>query len=153
MVSPEDKLSAFELHSPMPQRRDPLSPLKWTTQLCPQVEETKKDFIERGNQGAFPGGPVVRFHLAVQGTRVQALVWEDPTCHGATNPVRHNCWAHVLNPANSSHWAHEPRAPAPNKRSHRSGKPTPHNKEQPRRPTTRDSLHKNEDPAQSKMSK
>ena len=28
--------------------------------------------------------------LPMQGTRVQALVREDPTCHGATKPVRHN---------------------------------------------------------------
>ena len=28
--------------------------------------------------------------LLVQGTRVRALVWEDPTCHGATRPVSHN---------------------------------------------------------------
>ena len=27
--------------------------------------------------------------LPVQGTRVQALVQEDPTCRGATEPVRH----------------------------------------------------------------
>ncbi|KAJ8783225.1 hypothetical protein J1605_009833 [Eschrichtius robustus] len=26
----------------------------------------------------------------MQGTRVRALVWEDPTCHGATGPVSHN---------------------------------------------------------------
>ena len=30
-----------------------------------------------------------RIHLPMQGTRVQALVWEDPTCRGATKPVRH----------------------------------------------------------------
>ena len=29
--------------------------------------------------------------LPTQGTRVRALVQEDPTCHGATKPVRHNC--------------------------------------------------------------
>ena len=29
--------------------------------------------------------------LPMQGTRVRALVWEDPTCHGATGPVSHNC--------------------------------------------------------------
>ena len=29
-------------------------------------------------------------HLPVQGTRVQALVREDPTCHRATKPVCHN---------------------------------------------------------------
>ena len=28
--------------------------------------------------------------LPVQGTRVRALVWEDPTCRGATRPVSHN---------------------------------------------------------------
>ena len=28
--------------------------------------------------------------LPVQGTRVRALVWEDPTCHGATKPVCRN---------------------------------------------------------------
>ena len=29
-------------------------------------------------------------HLPMQGTRVRALVQEDPTCHGATKPVSHN---------------------------------------------------------------
>ena len=28
--------------------------------------------------------------LPVQGTRVRALVWEDPTCRGAIGPVSHN---------------------------------------------------------------
>ena len=32
----------------------------------------------------------LRICLPMQGTRVQTLVWEDPTCHGATGPVRHN---------------------------------------------------------------
>ena len=29
-------------------------------------------------------------HLPMQGTQVQALVREDPTCCGATKPVHHN---------------------------------------------------------------
>ena len=29
-------------------------------------------------------------HLPRQGTRVRALVQEDPTCCGATKPVHHN---------------------------------------------------------------
>ncbi|XP_057382115.1 acetoacetyl-CoA synthetase isoform X3 [Balaenoptera acutorostrata] len=33
----------------------------------------------------------LRIRLPMQGTRVRALVWEDPTCRGATKPVRHNC--------------------------------------------------------------
>ena len=32
----------------------------------------------------------LRVCLPVQGTRVRALVWEDPTCRGATGPVSHN---------------------------------------------------------------
>ena len=35
----------------------------------------------------------LRICLPMQGTRVRALVWEDPTCHGATGPVSHNYWA------------------------------------------------------------
>ena len=31
--------------------------------------------------------------LPMQGTRVRALAWEDPTCRGAAGPVSHNCWA------------------------------------------------------------
>ena len=32
----------------------------------------------------------LRIRLSMQGTRVRALVWEDPTCRGATGPVHHN---------------------------------------------------------------
>ena len=33
----------------------------------------------------------LRICLLMQGTQVQALVWEYPTCRGATRPVSHNC--------------------------------------------------------------
>ena len=40
------------------------------------------------------GTPLVaqwlRIHLPLQGTRVRALVWGDPTCRGATKPMSHN---------------------------------------------------------------
>ena len=32
----------------------------------------------------------LRIRLPMQGTRIQALVQEDPTCHGATKPMHHN---------------------------------------------------------------
>ena len=32
----------------------------------------------------------LRVHLPMQGTRVRALVWEDPTCHGVAGLVSHN---------------------------------------------------------------
>ena len=47
----------------------------------------------------------LRIRLPMRGTRVRALVREDPTCCGATKPVRHNYWACTL--------ARVPRACAP----------------------------------------
>ena len=35
----------------------------------------------------------LRICLPVQGTRVRALVWEDPTCRGTAGPMSHNYWA------------------------------------------------------------
>ena len=35
----------------------------------------------------------LRICLLMQGTRVRARVWEDPTCRGAAGPVSHNYWA------------------------------------------------------------
>ena len=32
----------------------------------------------------------LRIRLPMQGTRVRALIWEDPTCRGATKPLLHN---------------------------------------------------------------
>ena len=32
----------------------------------------------------------LRICLPMQGTQFRALVWEDPTCRGATGPVSHN---------------------------------------------------------------
>ena len=33
----------------------------------------------------------LRICLLMQGTRVRALAWEDPTCRRAAGPVSHNC--------------------------------------------------------------
>ena len=46
--------------------------------------------------------------LPMQGTQVRALVQEDPTCRGATKPVRHNYWACALEPTSDNYWS--PRA-------------------------------------------
>ena len=58
--------------------------------------------------GASLAAQWLRIHLPMQGTRVRALVREDPTCHGATKPVRHNYWACALEPASHNYWS--PRA-------------------------------------------
>ena len=56
----------------------------------------------------------------MQGTRVRALVREDPTCRGATKPVHHNYWAcalarepQLLSPRATTTEARAPRARAP----------------------------------------
>ena len=45
----------------------------------------------------------LRIRLPMQGTRVQALVQEDPTCCGATKPVHHNYGACALEPASHNY--------------------------------------------------
>ena len=48
------------------------------------------DYIK--NCGASLVAQWLRICLLMQETRVRALVWEDPTCRGATRPVSHNYW-------------------------------------------------------------
>ena len=63
----------------------------------------------------------LRIRLPVQGTRVPALVWEDPTCRGATKPqVPQLLSLHsrarepqLLSPRATTTEAHVPRAHAP----------------------------------------
>ena len=79
----------------------------------------------------------LRICLPIQGTQVQSLVREDPTCHGATKPVCRNYWACALEPASHNYWACvlqllKPACLEPvlcNKRSHWNEKPT-HRKEE-----------------------
>ena len=84
----------------------------------------------------------LRVCLPMQGTRVRALVWEDPTCRGATGPVNHNYWACASGacaPQQERARQWEARAPrwrvAPTRRNWR--KPS----------------HRNEDPTQTKKKK
>ena len=60
------------------------------------------------NEGASLVVQWLRICLPMQGTWVWALVREDPTCGGATKPVRHNYWACALEPVSHNYWAHVP---------------------------------------------
>ena len=79
----------------------------------------------------------LRIRLPTQGTRVQSLVQEDPTCHRATKSVCHNYWACALEPVSHNYWAHmlqlwKPACLEPvllNKRSHHNKKPEHHNED------------------------
>ena len=55
---------------------------------CHIQTERKKQIKER--EWASLVAQWLRIRLPMQGTRVRALVQEDPTCHGAAKPVRHN---------------------------------------------------------------
>ena len=61
----------------------------------------------------------LRIHLPTQGTQVQALVQEDPTCCGTTKPMHHQLLSlrsrarEPLLCLDAATEAHAPRAPAP----------------------------------------
>ena len=92
----------------------------------------------------------LRIWLPMQGTWVRSLVWEDPTCHGATKPMCHNHWACPLEPVSHNYWTCSPQLLKPtcletvfcNKRSHCNKKPVHHNKEYPSLAATRQSPSK-----------
>ena len=46
--------------------------------------------VKKSTNRDFPVVQWLRIQLPVQGTRVQSLVQEDPTCRGATGPASHN---------------------------------------------------------------
>ena len=55
----------------------------------------------------------LRIRLPMQGTRVGALFQEDPTCHRAIKPVRHNYWDCALEPVSHNYWSLRSRGRAP----------------------------------------
>ena len=87
----------------------------------------------------FPGGAVVKNPPANAVDKGSSPGREDPTCHGATKPVRHNYWACALEPMSHNYWAralepmsHNYWALEPmlhNKGSHHNEKPAHHNEE------------------------
>ena len=54
----------------------------------------------------FPGGSVVKkISRPVQKTWIQSVMWQEPTCCGATNPEHHNHWACYLEPRSCNYWS------------------------------------------------
>ena len=56
----------------------------------PQLQAPSPSLASRIKLRASLVAQWLRICLLMQGTRVRALVWEDPTCHGAAGPVSHN---------------------------------------------------------------
>ena len=94
------------------------------------------DFLKQ-NAGASLVAQWLGIRLPMQGTRVRALTWEDPTCCGAAKPMCRNYWACALEAASHNYWARVPQLRKPaclepvlrNKRSHDNEKPAHRNKE------------------------
>ena len=104
---PQIPLASFSAHSPSCRPLgDSLRDLCWVV-ADPPFRPTSVSFLpshlhkegDAGNRkeeaknqgwGASLVAQWLGIHLPVQGTWVQALVWEDPTCRGATEPVGHN---------------------------------------------------------------
>ena len=57
------------------------------------LRTTETEQSKSSSLGASLVAQWLRICLPMQGTRVRALVWEDPTCRGAAGPVSHNYWA------------------------------------------------------------
>ena len=62
----------------------------WECKLIQPLWRTVWRFLKKLKIGASLMAQWLRICLPMQGTRVRALVWEDPTCRGATRPVTHN---------------------------------------------------------------
>ena len=104
----------------------------------------------------------LRIRLPMQGTRIRALVREDPTCRRAAKPVRHNYWACALEPTSHNYWS--PRATttearAPRARALQQEKPprwearAPQQRAAPAHHNWRKPVWGNEDPTQPKLNK
>ena len=90
----------------------------------------------------------LRVHLPMQGTWTRALVWEYPTCHGATPFLHHSQWAHVRRLWKPTH----PRAMRPRKGSLCREQPEPRDPwGAPARRSWRQLVCGNEDLAQPEM--
>ena len=92
----EYKCRIFEMHLKL--RDQQLKTIMYTYRLLYQnlMLTTNENSIidintKKEKGGASLAAQWLRICLPMQGTRVQALVWEDSTCRGATRPVSHNC--------------------------------------------------------------
>ena len=74
-------------HPPSPPK--PFPPPRKPSSTVSQQTHSHSTF-KRHSGGASLVAQWLRICLLMQGTRVRALVWEDPTCRGATRPMSHN---------------------------------------------------------------
>ena len=61
--------------------------------------------LKEGNSRASLVAQWWKVYLSMQETRVWSLIWEDLTCHGATEHLRHSYWACALDQGSRSRWS------------------------------------------------
>ena len=71
----------------------------WNSDTCDSLDEPWK----QARTSLVAGW--IRIQLSMQGIRVQSLVQEDPTCHGAAKPIYLNYWACTPEPESLNRWA------------------------------------------------
>ena len=62
----------------------------WESSVLPKLQVMKSGCLRNKGPRASLVAQWLRVCLPMQETWVRALVHEDPTCHGATRPMRHN---------------------------------------------------------------
>ena len=75
--------------------------------------DPRNQFIKNCILKDFPGGAVVKNPPANAGDTGSSLVWEDPTCCGATKPMSHNYRTCALEPMSHNYWAPVPQLLSP----------------------------------------
>ena len=70
-------------------KRDKI-PWEHPTQLRKDLKDVTISHVKKAYRASLVA-QWLRICLLMQGTRVRALAWEDPTCRRAAGPVSHNC--------------------------------------------------------------
>ena len=107
-LEPVSPASAGRLSTTAPRGKPHLLFLIWMIALCIKSKNTLMWVVFKKLYRASLVAQWLRIRLPMQGTRVWALVREDPTCRGATKPVCHNYWASTLEPTSHNHWTCKP---------------------------------------------
>ena len=85
----------LELKSKLTMMNNTINEIKNSLEGINRITEAEEQISDLEDKMVEIGASLVaqwlRVCLPMQGTRVRTLVWEDPTCRGATGPVSHNC--------------------------------------------------------------